>query len=197
MIRECTLEVFLADVAKHQMRVLRDDGLYRHLYFTSGSFNQWFEIVTWPGALALNGDMGSWTFARIEDMFSFFRSRREIEINPDYWAEKLQAKDAHGGPREWNAEAFRQQVVDHLDNFDLAPEDRAWVEDDLRDAVFAFESRHEALQALCDYSARGVEFDMGDAPDGMIWSFRYIWCLYAIVWGIRQYDSQKNHERPA
>ena len=43
---ECTAERFLQDVANHQMKILRDDGLYRHLNFQRADniFN-WFEIV--------------------------------------------------------------------------------------------------------------------------------------------------------
>ena len=68
-------EGFLKDVKNHGMEVRRDDGLYRHLIFRApkDSWHQWFEVVTWPGSLAINGDMGSWCFSRIEDMFEFFR----------------------------------------------------------------------------------------------------------------------------
>ncbi len=38
-------EAFPNDVENHKMTVLHDDGLYRHLHFSSGSFNQWFEII--------------------------------------------------------------------------------------------------------------------------------------------------------
>ena len=66
-------DVFLKDVAHHSMVVVRDDGVHRHLIFSNnGSFIYRFEIITWPGYLAYVGDMGSFVFTRIEDMFSFF-----------------------------------------------------------------------------------------------------------------------------
>lgn len=74
--------------AEHEMAVLHDDGLYRHLRFSrpeTGVYS--FDIVTWPGYLSLTGDLTSGlTFCRIEDMLEFFAGDR---INPGYWSEKL------------------------------------------------------------------------------------------------------------
>ena len=85
---------FPNDVVGLQMQVLRDDGVYRHINFRKpdDSF-AWFEIVTWPKLLVINGDMGSFMFWRIEDMFEFFRHDRP---NYDYWAEKVVAQDRDG-----------------------------------------------------------------------------------------------------
>ena len=50
----CTEEQFLKDAADHQMEVLRDDGVNRHLRFRNPESNAyWFDIITWPGALLL------------------------------------------------------------------------------------------------------------------------------------------------
>lgn len=116
-------ERFAADVAQHQMTVLRDDGLYRHLQFVrvapspktgkpERSSFYWFELVTWPGHLAVTGDCGTYVFARIEDMFEFFRGDR---INPGYWAEKVQ-----GGAdlRKYSGDLFRQTVTDYISDGD-------------------------------------------------------------------------------
>lgn len=52
-------ERFTKDVAGHVMTVLHDDGLYRHLRFVQPDRSgYWFEIVTWPGSLAVRGEMG-------------------------------------------------------------------------------------------------------------------------------------------
>src|ERR1035438_10338294 len=68
-------ESFLADVAEHAMAVMQDNGVYRHLRFRKpGSSNMWFDLITWPGSLVISGDMGTWAFSRVEDMFAFFRS---------------------------------------------------------------------------------------------------------------------------
>lgn len=114
-------ERFQKDTAAHEMTVLHDDGLYRHLRFRHhvlcndgekrpGHSFYWFDLITWPGSLTINGDCGIFTFSRTTDMFEFFRSR--YGINPGYWSEKL------GAPRPQDAKTysedrFRQLVVEH------------------------------------------------------------------------------------
>jgi hypothetical protein len=75
-------------VERHEMTILLDEGLYRHVRFRRpDELGYWFDLVTWPGYLAINGDLISgYTFARIEDMFNFFAGDH---INPMYWAEKI------------------------------------------------------------------------------------------------------------
>lgn len=94
----CDEAEFLRTIGDHKMAVLFDNGLMRHLRFSNGSFNRWFEIITWAGKLAISGDMGTFVFSRVEDMFTFFRGEREgsLKINPGYWAEKCIAQDRHG-----------------------------------------------------------------------------------------------------
>jgi hypothetical protein len=110
---------FAADVAQHQMTTLHDDGLYRHLRFMrvapspktskpERSSSYWFELVTWPGSLTVNGDCGSFTFSRTEDMFEFFRGGR---INPQYWAEKVRGETRL---RRYSGERFREHVMDDV-----------------------------------------------------------------------------------
>lgn len=86
-----TAERFVRDVASHQMTVLHDDGLYRHLRFKDPNHGfYWFDLVTWPGKLAFTGDFDGFVFSRLTDMFEFFRSNgNEHGINPGYWAEKI------------------------------------------------------------------------------------------------------------
>ncbi|SET52433.1 hypothetical protein [Nonomuraea wenchangensis] len=81
---------FAMDTRWHKMTVLHNDGLYRHLRCRGRRGLYWFDIVTWPGSLAIRGDLNdAYVFSRTPDMFQFFRARRSKEINPDYWAEKL------------------------------------------------------------------------------------------------------------
>src|SRR4051812_7199267 len=112
---EPTRDQFLKDVERHKMSVKLSDGVYRHLRFSKPlDSNMWFELVTWPGYLTISGDMGTWAFSRITDMFEFFRSRNdgELEINSGYWSEKLQA-GASGGSRHskvWDSDKFSTQL---------------------------------------------------------------------------------------
>src|ERR1700722_10858892 len=115
-MRECTEAQFLKDVANHKMTVLLDSGIYRHVEFKKpGRCDMWFDLITWPGCLTVRGDMGTWTFARVEDMFKFFRSNpNKLEINADYWSEKL-CTGVHGGrdsAEVWEEEVFRANLID-------------------------------------------------------------------------------------
>lgn len=109
-----TEERFLKDVANHKLRVVHDDGLHRHLVLSAGSFNQRFTITTAPDTLLFTGDMGTFVFERLEDMFEFFRAR----VNPDYWAGKCVAADQRtGGLSHFNRADFDVKVGEHLDGF--------------------------------------------------------------------------------
>lgn len=114
-------ERFAADTATHSMKVLRDDGLYKHLRFTGTRPNKdtgeperspfyWFDLVTWPGTLAINGDCGSYLFSRDTDMLAFFRGHN---INPQYWAEKVPAS-IRGSLRCYSEDKFRQLIKEQL-----------------------------------------------------------------------------------
>ena len=96
---ELTESGFLAEVKNHKLTVIRDDGLYRHLRVgVPGTIMESWHIITWPGYLAMVGDMGDWVFRRMDDMFQFFRSDpgNGLQVNPYYWSEKLQAQEREG-----------------------------------------------------------------------------------------------------
>ena len=83
---------FLSDVVEHRMKVHMDNGVYRHLEFSKPGTNCYrFDITTWPGYLCVTGDMGTWTFSRLRDMFEFFGGAFEHGINTGYWSEKFEA----------------------------------------------------------------------------------------------------------
>ncbi len=194
MSKRCAPEEFLRDVQRHAMTVKLDQGIYRHIRFAQPkNSNMWFEICTWPGVLTIHGDMGTWTFSRIEDMFTFFRDDK-LRINADYWAEKLQhgIHDGRDGAKAWDNDLFRKQLLDQLDSHDMEPEDRECVVQALRDEVLYLDSRHELMVAAsefwCVLPDRKFTFDPCELPDGKEYAYHFIWCLYAIVWGIQQYD---------
>lgn len=100
---------FESECSGHVMTVRHDDGLYRHLRFVAAEgYSHWFDLITWPGNLTFNGDMGTFTFARVEDMFTFFRGK---DINPQYWAEKVR-----GGSevKAYSEDALRAQLEESL-----------------------------------------------------------------------------------
>lgn len=104
---------FRSETADHQMTVLHDAGLYRHVRFANpGSSFYWFDLITWPGNLAIKGDMGAYMFSREQDMFRFFRGTAAGQINHDYWAEKLPG--GRDSAREYDEDVLRAQLAEPL-----------------------------------------------------------------------------------
>ena len=89
---QLTPDTFLQDVAQHQIHVIRDDGVYRHVRFKRpDTYCSHFDLITWPGHLCYTGDMGTYVFTRLRDMFDFFRrpdNEKWHRIDRRYWAEK-------------------------------------------------------------------------------------------------------------
>lgn len=191
---------FLNDVADLQMAVLRDDGLFRHVQFKNPkSFQYRFDLITWPGRLCIDGDMGTYVFSRIADMFEFFRTKPDdakgIFINLGYWAEKVLAQDKNGGIMKYSADVAEARVIDHLSDLEqcgrtISDELRSAIQDEVI-AEF-LNGEHEAHRALSEFEWEGKQF----FHDTWEWNLReydysYTWCCYAISWGIRQYDELK------
>ena len=96
MSDQCTEERFLSDIANHQMTVIRDDVVGRHIRFRRPSTICYgFDLITWPGHLCITGDLGTYVFQRLVDMFEFFRAdpfyadrhpKQQLFINAGYWA---------------------------------------------------------------------------------------------------------------
>lgn len=97
-------ELFRDGVKDHELKIVHDDGLYKHLVMRTKDSWAWaWEIVTWPGSLAIRGDIGrKLVFTRENDMLAWFGGRyvgRHYEdgsprINPSYWAEKTGVMDS-------------------------------------------------------------------------------------------------------
>jgi hypothetical protein len=180
---------FLKDVAKHTLSVIREDGLYRHLRLQQpGSTNMYFDLITWPGHLCYCGDMGSFVFARVPDMLTFFRGRNAegpLEISPHYWSEKVEAKD-RDGVGQYSAELFQQNVLDHLDEVEASDEVREAVQESILD--FADEE-HFAMRAVHDFDECDFQFIDFWEKDSTVYTIRFLWCCYALTWAIRLYDN--------
>lgn len=177
----------------HEMTILHDDGLYRHLRFRSPDVSAyWFELTTVPGALVFRGDGDSYVFARTEDMFGFFRdSSWKGEINPTYWSEKLTSN--RDCAMTYSPGLFEDHVkgdvVDAI-RYGSAPRGigkavTQW----LAEGDFSFE---ETARAKLD----AFEYEGWRFTDTWEWSVRdydwwFLWACQAIVWGIGQYDAAK------
>ena len=196
-MRQPTQDIFLKDVATHVMHVRLDQGVYRHLEFrqADGSWNHGFHIITTPWRLMVTGDMGTWVFSRLEDMFQFFRTDKG-GINCSYWAEKC-VNGVHGGHDAgtvYDGDTYKARLIESLDNYDLSDEHKAKVIDELEDMDFADE--HWIMGQISDFE---VDLDDNDTfkfqdvweIDIKTYGYHFIWCLYAIAWSIQQYDAAK------
>lgn len=187
---------FLAAVVDHEMTVIVDGGHFRQITFKKPtSYNYHFHITTWPGYLAISGDAGCYVFARLPDMFEFFRGN---EVNPGYWEEKLQAVDKSSGAREFSEEKFHAAIKDDFDQWSFESEDDraiAWTalqESNLADDETP-ESVTDAVQRAMDYECPVSKHTFSDFWDHhlMDHTFRFLWCCHAIQWAVNKYDAAK------
>ncbi len=199
------IERFERDVSKHTIRIILDQGVYRHIRFkTPGTTNMYFDIVTWPGHLCYTGDMGSYVFRRLLDMLEFFRrvGEKKYQISFGYWASKVEASDKHCGIKEWSPEKFRANVKEYFDDYvaEIDDEDgtsesreeklkELWSE--IEDAVLRH--AHEevnAMDAVYDFRYEGFSFQDWERSS-KVWAYRFLWCCHALVWAIELYDKTK------
>lgn len=201
---------FAEDVSSHEMTIIRDDDAFRHIHFERPNDSAYeFSITTWPGHLAITGDMGASVFSRTHDMFEFFRktSTEKHPINPDYWSQKLIATD--DVPRKFSASLFEQIVrggyethIAEFSNEDGTPPewaDALWAALK-RDVLARGDSLDEAINAMSEFKfscneADNDTFEFADAwecADALTdFDFRLIWRMFAIVYAIDKYDVEK------
>ena len=170
---------FIGDIKNHVLTVIKDDGLHRHLHFSKpGTMCMHFDIITWPGYLAYAGDMGCYLFSRIDDMLQFFRGDK---INPQYWAEKVKAED-RDRVKKFSPEAAEQWVKERLDETEAS--------DEVREAakfICFHDGEYDFLSGLRDFEYDTfIEYYDHDFRE---YTFHYLWCCHALVWGIKQYDA--------
>ncbi|MER9911646.1 hypothetical protein NKJ71_13535 [Mesorhizobium sp. M0050] len=186
-------EQFLDHVASHVMTVNHDAPPFRTLLFkTPETSNRYFRITTWPGALAISGDMGCFVFSRLPDMFEFFRKGRGI--NPGYWSEKLIAHDKHGGHMAFSEEMYHDAIRRDFRQWEF--EDwrqmrRAWAE--VREELWHLDNLHDAVSGAYRYRCSETGGDFSDIWGRQLedYTYHFIWCCRAIVWAIAQYDAAK------
>lgn len=203
---------FAGDITEHTMKVLHEDGLYRHVRFSKpGSMMYHFDLITWPGYLTIQGDMGGYTFRRDNDMFRFFASGKDI--NPQYWGEKLQngAESGTRSVRTYNRELVEEYVKDAYDDWVaehevpvheveigltdqseldawLADAEKVWKElerEILWDPMETEQDAHEALRAFEGSTSFSLydtwEWDLTD------YDYHFLWCCFAIQWGVHKF----------
>lgn len=223
MSYQCTEEQFLKEVSEHVMTIFKDDGVHRHIRFGKpGTSCMHFDLITWPGYLCYTGDMGTYVFTRLRDMFEFFRrSDNSYRIDYRYWAEKCAAADKGDGLRKFSYEKFQTYIRDWVTTHEEGskPDDdepealvmhtAAYAE--LRDAVESEVVNCDSNDVRCfdvanDFWHKGdawkafngekSSFEFNDLWDGFDsatkeYTHRFVWCCYALSWGIEKYDKSK------
>lgn len=206
MTYELNEKSFLADVAKHEMTILRDDGVNRHVRFScNGSSNMRFDLITWSGYLCYCGDMGTYVFSRIDDMFQFFRTDRRyfnfnksgLSINKSYWGEKLQAESTFGeGYKKYSQDKFKkiinEIVENHIFDSELSEDDANELRDEINsDVIDNSEFEYQARESANEFKHNGFELTDFWEYDLTDYTHHYVWCCYALAWGIEKYDETK------
>ena len=204
---------FLRDVAEHVIEVIRDDGVYRHVRFKKpGTSDYYFDLLTWPGHLCYTGDMGTYVFQRLRDMFEFFRTDQqhakpgELRINLGYWSEKLVAVDGNrhaGGAKAFCEEKFtkviKSELVTWMRESGLDREGRSELRQAVEDEILYYTGdgdEHHLYRLATEFSAEieGQKFQYEDLWDHDFTEYtnHFVWCCYALTWGIQQYDAVKD-----
>lgn len=204
---QCKEPDFLSDVAEHKMLIVRDCGANRHIRFRKpGTGIYGFSLITWPGSLCVTGSMGTYVFSRTTDMFTFFRqdphNDERLHINPSYWGEKLSSIGTNEGYKEFDPDAFKERVREFFDDCKqekvVSEEDARDLWDEISSSVLSCvdDGEHYAYAAVYEFEHEGFRFeDFFDSGGTERYTYHYIWNLYAIVWGIRQYDATRTLDR--
>lgn len=186
---------FARETASHEMTVLHDDGLYRHLVFADpdGGFYR-FDLVTWPHNLFLRGDGFSFGFSLYPtaDLFGMFKRSRHSGINPGYWQEKVTA--GRGDIKDWSEDLFRAWVIGEA----AAHESRfpglvqAVGQQILHSDEHSLEYRGTAEYAVASFSHEfrlRIPAEWEQSFEDYSWEF--LFACHAIIWGIDRYDAAR------
>ena len=186
-------------IKNHQMTVLMDIGVNRHLRFSDDNgkkTNHWFDIVTFDEGLLFTSGFGCYSFSRrfVSDMLEFFRRR---DSNSRYVAEKITSKSE-------SEEVFSDRLAKEylLDSFSIWLDEKEFKEDEAKRLFDEFkieldECDFSSIEGVrmaydeFDFNGHLIKFDFDDFYPYEL-SQKYIDCVDAIKFGIKKYDELKN-----
>ncbi|TQF04791.1 hypothetical protein E6W39_24395 [Kitasatospora acidiphila] len=191
---------FARDTAKHQLTVLHEDGLYRHLRFANPQYGGLYryDLITWPNGMTIRGDGPTFVFSThpLADLFSMFRGTSRDGINPGYWQEKVNA----GQVKAWSEAKFREWLtVTAKASEERHPGLVAAVTEQILDSdehSLEYEDGARTAVAWFDHDDYDLGFPAKWETDFDDWSWEYLWACHAIVWGIAAYD-RASAQQPA
>lgn len=188
---------FARDIKEHKITIIQDNKEHKHIRLKKpGTRVMSFDLITWPGHLCYTGDMGTYVFKRLVDMFAFFR---DTSPNPSYWAEKILASDRSDGITKFSPDVFSENIATRFNDAteDWEAERKSHLWDKIEEYVLskAEDGQDAAMRAACDFQCEGFAFHDFYACDCTTYSFRYEWACYAIPWAIAQYDAVCNESQ--
>jgi hypothetical protein len=155
-------------------------------------------------------------FFRMDDNDFMMDKTKQLNINKGYWAEKLEAVDKNGGFEEFSFDAFRKNVdyyvEQHTDDGTWDEQQILVLKDDIYNSISEGDSPEILYQTLNEYEYFDDEIPkeytykygyeevkprfkivdwweyMGSCNE---YTYHYIWCCYAIVYAIKEYDKLK------
>lgn len=168
----------------HVIELKFSNGLYRHWRCgrPDGSFTHSFNVVTWPGWMAVTGDMGSLMLSRIDDMVQFVRGHIE---SIDYFAEKvtqeIPVKEFSPKKMIHVIQEKIDEIMEHSsddDNDDQKGEDKEMID------------RLEALQrrlddgdiSECEASGEWMDITGDTDPSFRDFTSNFLWVREALIW---------------
>lgn len=173
---------FKASTIGHELHTFHDDGLYRHLRVAAPGTSIWhWDIITWPGHLCIDGDIGDGlVFSRDPDMIDFFAKGLRSTfsdgapwIDVRYWAEKLSRGSK--SVKTYSPEVFLRHVGEALTDRDATP---AETQEFMAAAEYVAEHEYDAREWL-EAERRAVgdtwEWDLTD------WDHHFLLSCYAIA----------------
>ena len=185
---------FQDDVKNHSMEIVKDDGLYRHIRFSKGSsIVLQFSLVTWPGYLAITGDMGCFVFSRVTDMFEFHRLGESKSVPYRYWAEKIQCGSSQSPDiaGEFSEQLLRRAMFTEVMSLvrGMEKSERPRAIEELRELYDGVEFTEHNLSCIMGSEICG-EYPFHELYEYTLTqeSYHFAWCCNAIAWGIKRYD---------
>ncbi|CAE6900795.1 hypothetical protein [Paraburkholderia domus] len=120
-------------------------------------------------------------------------SKEKFEANIKRWFddsfEEEIKSDASLDEGDWDYEEDAEQRAKHVAER-KARRDAIWAEIE-SDVLSHSDNEHRAEQAAYDFEHDGFNFQDFYEVDNTEYTFHFIWCAYAIAWGIKRYDETK------
>lgn len=184
---------FRADTEGMKLRVLMDNGLYRHLSFVGPRNFYGFNVITYPGRMIVDGAMGTFVFSREDDMLrNFFTSDY---VNTSYWAEKTTSISTHSGIKGFDQEILTGLILSEFwkwsrkeaDNY-LVTEKWQQVKDTLLNDWLYVGTEDEARAALNNFRVNyGIDLDKSGEAELTEYTAQFLWSLHAALWAAQNY----------